>query len=164
LSESQSSVGSLDPTTLASYAASIVLMCGALGQGIAGRIARPARLRGLLVAVMLANVPCLIWMARAEGIDRFWAACLFGLVHFMNQPIYNSLIAHYVPHHRRSTGYGFSNMMCFGIGAIGPAIAGAMPSLGRGFWLLALLAVVATLTAGCLWLLTAGDGRKPAVH
>ena len=68
--------------------------------------------------------PPLIWMAFAEGPSRFVAACVLAVIHFMNQPVYNSLIAQHIPASRRSLGYGFSNMMCFGIGAFGPYFAG----------------------------------------
>ena len=63
-------------------------------------------------------------MAFAEGPSRFVAACVLAVVHFMNQPVYNSLIAQHIPASRRSLGYGFSNMMCFGIGAFGSLFAG----------------------------------------
>jgi hypothetical protein len=127
------------------YAATIVLVCGAFGQGIAGKLARPARLRPLMAVVLVLHVPCLWWMAVAEGQMRLWAACATGLVHFMNQPIYNSLIAQFVPYHRRSLGYGFSNMVCFGLGGLGPTFAGQMESDFANYASLAAIAVVATL-------------------
>jgi MFS family permease len=108
------------------YLAAIVLGFAVIGQALAGRFARPGKMERQLSWVMFANVPCLLGMAVAEGPWRLAAACLFALVHFMNQPIYNSLIADFVPAERRSLGYGFSNMMCFGIGALGPFFAGMM--------------------------------------
>ena len=108
------------------YLAAIVLAFAVIGQAMAGRFARPGSMHRQLSFILLANVPCLVGMAVAEGPWRLAAACLFALIHFMNQPIYNSLIADYVPSARRSTGYGFSNMMCFGIGALGPSFAGLM--------------------------------------
>ncbi len=124
--------------------AALVLICGAVGQGIAGRWADPQRLPRQLTLVFLANVPFLVWMAFAEGVWRLVAPCLLALVHFMNQPLYNSLIARFVPAARRSTGYGFSNMVCFGVGALGPAFAG---SLGSDRWVYGGLALVAALAA-----------------
>ena len=112
------------PASFRNALAAVVLACGAVGQGIAGRLCRPGRLELLLVLVLFGNVPPLLWMAFAEGPSRFVAACFLAVVHFMNQPVYNSLIAQHVPAPRRSLGYGFSNMMCFGIGAFGPYFAG----------------------------------------
>jgi MFS family permease len=106
--------------------ATMVLLCAAVGQGVAGRIARPDRLKPQLVTILLANAPFLLWMAFADGVWRFIAACGLAFVHFMHQPIYNSIIAHIIPRPRRSTGYGFSNMMCFGFGALGPIVAGSL--------------------------------------
>ena len=40
----------------------------------------------------------------------------------MNQPLYNSLLPEFLPRNRRSVGFGFSNMMGFGIGAFGPLL------------------------------------------
>lgn len=112
------------PASFRNALAAVVLACGAVGQGIAGRLCRPGRLELLLVLVLFGNVPPLLWMAFAEGPSRFVAACVLAVVHFMNQPVYNSLIAQHIPASRRSLGYGFSNMMCFGIGAFGPYFAG----------------------------------------
>lgn len=106
----------------------VVLLCAAVGQGIAGRIAAPEKLEKQLALILLANAPLLFWMAVAEGEYRLIAACVLALVHFMNQPIYNSLIAELVPTSRRSFGYGFSNMICFGVGAFGPIAVGPIDS------------------------------------
>ncbi|QDT46130.1 bicyclomycin/multidrug efflux system [Symmachiella dynata] len=114
----------IEPASFRNFLAAVVLIMGVLGQGIAGKFARPGRLQIQLALIMFANIGPLLWMAVATGPARFAAACLLGLVHFMTQPIYNSLIAQYVPFHRRSIGYGFSNMACFGIGALGPTYAG----------------------------------------
>jgi predicted MFS family arabinose efflux permease len=136
----------------------VVLLCGAVGQGVAGRLARPERLAGMLVLIVLANAPCLVWMAIAQGHARLWATCALAFVHFMHQPVYNSMVAQFVPSARRSLGYGFSNMMCFGIGAFGPGLAGyvrysAGPGTGDRFAYagLAVLAVIAAALAIVLW-------------
>lgn len=112
------------PESFRNALAAVVLVCGAVGQGVAGRLCRPGRLEVLLVLVLFGNVPPLLWMAFAEGPSRLVAACVLAVIHFMNQPVYNSLIAQHIPASRRSLGYGFSNMMCFGIGAFGPLFAG----------------------------------------
>lgn len=154
------------PESFRNLLAALVLICGAFGQGLAGWIARPQRLNLLLIGVLFANVPCLLWMAVAQGEARLWATCATALVHFMNQPIYNSLIALYVPRAHRSTGYGFSNMMCFGVGAFGPGFAGLVryyAAAGQAdFWTYGTLAAVA-FTGGVLAiLLSLLPSEKPA--
>jgi len=107
---------------LGNYAAALALVCGAFGQWTAGRLAKPRSLPVLLSIVYLGNIPFLVWMTFAEGWQRLAAACLWAFVHFMNQPLYNSLIPEFLPRHRRSVGFGFSNMMGFGVGAFGPPL------------------------------------------
>lgn len=138
------------PESFRNALAAAVLICGSFGQAIAGRLCRPGRLEKLLVIVLLGNVPPLIWMAVADGTARFIAACLLALIHFMNQPVYNSLIAQFIPHSRRSIGYGFSNMMCFGIGALGPLCAGLIASDTKVYAMLAGVAALASVLA--MWL------------
>ena len=105
-----------------------VLLSGCVGQFVAGRWARPAWLEKQLVAVILLNIPFLLWMSVADGMPRVWAAAGFALVHFMHQPIYNSLIAQYTPLARRSVCYGFSFAAGLGLGSVGALFAGSSPS------------------------------------
>jgi MFS family permease len=128
----------------------VVLLCAAVGQGIAGRIAAPEKLEKQLSLILLANAPLLFWMAVAEGEFRLLAACVLALVHFMNQPIYNCLIAELVPTSRRSFGYGFSNMICFGVGAFGPMAVGPIESETRVYATLSGVALCAGLIASLL--------------
>lgn len=141
------------PESFRNALAAVVLGCGAIGQGVAGRLCRPGRLELLLVLVLFGNVPPLLWMAFAEGPERFVAACLLAVIHFMNQPVYNSLIAQHIPASRRSMGYGFSNMMCFGIGAFGPYFAGQMGDTAV-YGGLAFVASLAGLCAVCSMVIT----------
>jgi MFS transporter, FSR family, fosmidomycin resistance protein len=127
--------------------AAVVLLCGVVGQSLAGRLARPGRLEWLLALILLANAPLLAWMALAEGSWRVAATCALALVHFMNQPVYNSLIAQYVPSHRRSLGYGFSNMAGFSLGGLGPSFAGYAATDLTTYGGLAIVAVLAAAVA-----------------
>lgn len=126
--ETTPGVTSGDPVALGNYAAAIALICGAAGQYVAGRLARPHLLPRLLSAVYALNIPFLFWMTFASGFQRLLAACLWAFCHFMNQPIYNSLLPRYLPSHRRSVGFGFSNLMGFGIGAFGPPLVARFDS------------------------------------
>ncbi|MCH8923019.1 MAG: MFS transporter [Planctomycetes bacterium] len=112
--------------------AAAALACGAVGQGLAGKFGRPDRLAWMLAVVVLANAPCLVWIALASGPMRIAATCVFAFVHFMNQPLYNSMLADYIPRRRRSLGYGFSNMMVFGMGGLGAWLTGMLLDRGPG--------------------------------
>ena len=135
--------------TTGNYCAAIALICGAVGQWLAGRIARPRLLPLQLSLVYAANIPFLIWMTFAEGPARLIAACLWAFAHFMNQPLYNSLVPEFMARNRRSLGFGFSNMMGFGVGAVGPPLVGGFGERFQDYTIaysvLALIALIAAL-------------------
>jgi len=115
-----------------------LLLLGCIGQYLSGSLARHKVLEWQLTLVMLLNVPCLAAMSIASGWLRAAAAGTFALVHFMHQPIYNSLVAKYTPVSRRSLCYGFSFTMGLGLGGIGPSLAGLSSSnLVTYLWLAA---------------------------
>lgn len=105
--------------------ASLALLLGCVGQFLSGRFARHDRLEFQLTAITLGNTPCLLAMAFATGWGRPAAAGLFALVHFMHQPIYNSLIPKYAPPSHRSLCFGFSIAVGLGCGSLGAVFAGA---------------------------------------
>jgi len=127
------------------FLASGVLLLGCFGQYLAGRFARTALLERQLTCVLFANAPLLLWMALAIGWDRPVSAGLLSLVHFMHQPLYNSLIAKYTPRHRRSLCYGFSFAMGLGLGSFGALFAGGSESDLFVYGTLAVVAAVAGL-------------------
>jgi FSR family fosmidomycin resistance protein-like MFS transporter len=110
------------------YVAGVVLLVGVVGQYLAGRMGRAGSLERQMPLILLALAPMLLGMAVAQGTWRIVAACGVSLVMFMNQPIYNALIAQYVPRARRSLGFGISNALGFGIGSFGALFAGAFQS------------------------------------
>ena len=106
-----------------------------------------------LTLICLGNVPFLVWMATATGPMRIVSASLFSIVHFMNQPIYNSLIAKYTPNERRSTCYGFSFMMGFGVGGLGAPLAGMLATESTTYLFFSLISFAAAMLGGVLWYL-----------
>ena len=135
----------------------LVLLCGCIGQYLAGQLAKNRFLEIQLTMVCLGNAPFLVWMAWATGSMRILAASLFSIVHFMNQPIYNSLIAKYTPNARRSTCYGFSFMMGFGVGGLGAPLAGILSSETTTYLVFSAIALVSSGLGTLLWVLN----RKP---
>ncbi len=132
--------------------ASIVLWVGCVGQYIAGRFARHRILELQLAIITFGNVPFLCWMALASTWDRVVAAALLALVHFMQQPVYNSLIAKYSPAKHRSLCYGVSFAMAFGLGSFGSRFAGSMQSDLYVYGLLAGLAAMGGVIGLVLWM------------
>jgi len=154
----------LPEMTQGNFIAAGVLLAGCLGQELAGRFARPALLERQLACISLANVPFLSWMAVAVSWDRVAAAGFVALVHFMHQPIYNSLIAKYTPRHRRSLSYGFSFAMGLGLGSFGARFAGAFQSDTFVYGTLAAAAGLAGLLCLPLWLLNRPTQPSPRLE
>ena len=133
------------------YLATGVLILGCIGQYTAGYFARPDRLERQLCWISLANAPFLLFMSLAanDG-QRLMAAGAFSIVHFMHQPIYNSLIATYSPRSRRSFAYGISIAMGLGLGSCGAAFTGYAHQQFAAFASLAVVALVGSAIAARL--------------
>ncbi len=142
--------------------AAVTLSFAVGGQWLAGRLARPGRLERLQVVILLASVPSLVLMSVASGWLCLLATCSFAFIHFMTQPVYNSLIAQFVPSRRRSTGYGFSNMVCFGIGGLGPLIVGQSTNNQLIYCSLATIVGLSALFATILWWTTKNPANTAA--
>ena len=143
------------------FLAAAVLFAGCAGQALAGRFAKSSILERQLAWITFGNIPFLIWMALAGTWDRVPAAGLLALVHFMHQPIYNSLIAKYTPRHRRSLCYGFSFAMGLGLGSFGARFAGEFQSDRFVYGTLAAIAGIGGLICIVLCVLNRTISRHP---
>jgi len=139
--------------------ASIALLLGCIGQYTSGRFAKHDRLEKQLMWITLANVPCIIAMGYATGWLSFVAAGLFAIVHFMHQPVYNSLIPKYTSPRHRSFYFGLSFAMGIGFGSFGARYAGASLDNFSIFMGLAIAALLGSMVAGLLVVLN----RTPRV-
>ena len=101
-----------------------VMFFGCVGQFIAGKIGNPQRLEKQLTVITFMNAPFLVGMAIFTAEWALASAAIFTLVHFMFQPIYNSLVAKYTPREHRSVCYGLNFVMGFGVGSLGAVLAG----------------------------------------
>jgi MFS family permease len=132
------------------YLTGVVLSLGILGQYAAGRIAKPRTLERLLTMTFSGVAGALFWMAVADGAWRLWAAAVFAVLFFMHQPIFNSLVAKYVPRRHRSLAYGVSFTLGFGVGSLGSTYAGFTSELVT-YFTLSTVAVCVALLAAVLW-------------
>jgi MFS family permease len=137
--------------SLRNYLTGAVMLLGVIGQYAAGRIGRPTNLEPLMAAAMFAAAPFVFWMGFAQGASRLWAAALFTPLFFMHQPLFNSMVAKYVPRRRRSLCYGLSFTLGFGVGSFGPNFAGHMKSDLLNFTVLGILLCIAASLALLLW-------------
>ena len=104
-----------------------------------------------MAGAFFATVPFVAWMGVAEGPWRIVAAAVFSPFFFMHQPVFNSLVAKYVPRRRRSLCYGLSFTMGFGVGSLGPNVAGRIDAYAVRYGLLAALLALAGTFALILW-------------
>jgi predicted MFS family arabinose efflux permease len=161
LGESDLRLEGIPPQSLRNGLTGAVLLLGCVGQYLAGRFARPDRLTPILVCILLSTAPFLFWMSFAQGTTRIWAAAFFALTHFSHQPIYNSLVAHYVPSSRRSLGFGLSNFMSFGLGSFGAGYAGYVQTeigTATNYGSLAFLALLGATIAAWLYRFSGRNG------
>lgn len=148
--ESLSAGNAKQPEAVGAWLAGGVLLVGVIGQLLAGWFARGQFLERMLAVVLAANVPFLMWMAVSNGWASIVSAGLLSLVLFMHQPVYNSLVAKFIPHDRRSVGYGFSNVLTFGFGSFGAGSMGFLLErygISAAYFTLALFAATGTLLA-----------------
>ena len=154
-------IGDISPESMRVYLTSIVLALGILGQISAGWLAKPQSLEWMMAAAFYAASPCVFWMGIADGVNRLIAAALFAPLFFMHQPLFNSLVAKYVPRRRRSLCYGMAFTFGFGIGAYGPRLAGRIESEAKLFSILAILMATAATLALVLWWWNRPDRFQP---
>ena len=165
LNETGLALGGVSPASMRNYQTGFVLVLGVVGQYTAGRIGRPKTLElGIAVALGLA-APCVVWMGFAEGFARLVAAGGFAVLFFAHQPLYNSAVAKYITGRRRGLAYGVSFTLGFGVGSLGPAIAGQIPKDEILYPMLGCILAAAALLAAVLWWLhrppTAETGLLP---
>jgi high-affinity Fe2+/Pb2+ permease len=90
-------------------------------------------------------------MGFAEGLARLVAAGGFAVLFFAHQPLYNSAVAKYITGPRRGLAYGVSFTLGFGIGSLGPAIAGQIQKEEILYPMLGAVLAAAALLAAVLW-------------
>lgn len=143
--------GGVSPASMRNYQAGLVLVLGIVGQYTAGRIARTATLEPLIALCFGLATPCVVWMGFAQGTSRLVAAGLFAVLFFAHQPLYNSAIAKYVVGPRRGLAYGVSFTLGFGVGSLGPVLAGQIPQDKVLYSTLGMILAGAALLAALLW-------------
>jgi MFS family permease len=111
-------------TMAASLLASFVYLIGIVGQLAGGKMADQYDLRWLYLAFNVISLPCVILMGFLTEQPLVIAAAAYVFFALGIQPIENSLIAKFTPQKWRSTGYGISSILVFGVGALAVYLVG----------------------------------------
>jgi MFS family permease len=114
----------LPETLKAGFFTTLVFTSGILGQTIGGYVGDRYSRSFLLFWIVILNMPFLLLMGFTSGWSLLISSILLGIVHFLNQPVANALLAELTPSSHRGIGYGISFFLSFGIGGIAPAVCG----------------------------------------
>lgn len=142
------------PSVQGKFLAAIALLLGCVGQLTSGYFARHRLLEKQLILVLALNIPFLIWMGFARTEWRVVAAGGFALVHFMYQPVYNSLVAKHVAGRFRSFAFGASFAISLGLGSLGAVFAGRFQSDQPLFVALAAVTLIGACVASVMAIAT----------
>ncbi|HAR67262.1 MAG TPA: hypothetical protein DCR55_13775 [Lentisphaeria bacterium] len=107
----------------ATILAACVLLMAMVGQLIGGRAADRHDLRKAYVVFHLLSIPMVLLMASQTGLSLAGIAILYYTLSLGMQPIENSIVARITPDRLRATGFGIKFFCCFGLGAVGVALA-----------------------------------------
>ena len=114
----------LPETLKAGFFTTLVFTSGILGQTIGGYVGDRYSRSFLLFWIVILNMPFLFLMGYTSGWSLLISSILLGIVHFLNQPVANALLAELTPSSHRGIGYGISFFLSFGFGGIAPAVCG----------------------------------------
>ncbi len=105
-------------TMAAGLLVSFVYIAGIFGQLMSGRLADRHNLLKLYLAFNLICLPFVLAMGAFGDQLLVAAAALYVFFGLGIQPIENSLIARFTPDRWRSTGYGITSILIFGVGSL----------------------------------------------
>jgi len=133
---------------------SAVYLIGILGQLAGGRFADRHDLRLLYLVFNTLSLPFVIMMAYFNEQPLVIVSVAYVSFALGIQPIENSLVAKFTPQRWRSTGYGISAILIFGVGSVAVYLVGWIKDnwfLGASYLFSA--AVIFLITAGILLLM-----------
>lgn len=114
----------LDSLFVAGSLTTFALIFGVGGMFLSGYLSDRKRPEALAVLIALLNIPVLMLIGNASGLMLIIFASTFAFIHFMGQPVYNSLVAEYSPNEWRGRMYGISFFCAFGFGSFSTSLLG----------------------------------------
>ena len=147
----------IDETALAGSLTTLALLTGGAGQYLGGSLSDRGSLERLATLMALALLPALLLMGMSGGLLLVGAAAVFVFFNFAGQPVYNILLANYVPGTALGRSYGLSFFASFGLGSTAASFSGLLADrwgTSSVFLALAVFGAAVLALAGMLWRLS----------
>ena len=147
----------INQAALAGSLTTFALLTGGIGQYLGGRLSDRVPLERLALQITIIVVPSLLLVGIGGGMLVVAAATVFIFFNFSGQPVFNSLMAEYVPGSALGRGYGLSFFASFGLGSFAATFAGFMADrwgTSSVFLGLAAFSVLTAALAAALWRLS----------
>ena len=145
-----------DPSTLGTLLA-VVYTIGSFAQLVVGRLIDRMPLKGLYLAIVLAQVPVLALAAYADGWMLYALLIVVMVLVFGAIPFTDAMIVRYVDDRMRSRVVGMRLAVSLGISSIAVWLLGPMVKAGGFVSLLLGMAVISSITAMVVFFLPAEE-------
>jgi MFS family permease len=116
----------INETALAGSLTTLALLTGGVGQYLGGSLSDRGSRERLATLLALALAPALLLMGMSSGLLLVGAAAVFVFFNFAGQPVYNILLAEYVPGSALGRSYGLSFFASFGLGSTAASFSGLL--------------------------------------
>ena len=147
----------LNQAALAGSLTTFALLTGGVGQYLGGRFSDRLPLERFALQITVIIVPTLFFVGIGGGLLVVAAATVFIFFNFSGQPVFNSLLAEYMPGSALGRGYGLSFFASFGLGSVAATFAGFMADrwgTSSVFIGLGLFSLLTAALAAALWRLS----------
>jgi predicted MFS family arabinose efflux permease len=156
----------IDQAALAGSLTTFALLTGGVGQFLGGRLSDRVPIERLAMQITIIVVPTLLFVGMGGGLLVVVAASVFIFFNFSGQPVFNSLLAEYVPGSALGRGYGLSFFASFGLGSVAATFAGFLADrwgTSSVFLGLAAFSLLTAALATALWRLSTRGALPRAV-
>ncbi len=109
---------------LGGIVAGFVLLSGAVGQYIAGRLLDKYKPENLYLFSIVFGTIFAFLITIGSNLILILSSILYAFFYFSIQPVQNYIISQYLPKHRHGFGYGMLFFLTFGVGSTAAVVSG----------------------------------------
>ena len=149
------------PDAVAGAMSTLVLLTAVFGQVLGGTLSDRMPVERAAVPIVFATGPLLVLVGTFGGVPLLFAAAIFVLFNFAQQPVFNGMIADYAPLGAAGRSFGISFFLTFGLGSFAATFAGLVADRwGTGPMFVMLASVSAALAAVTLAIALGATRRR----